>query len=250
VIARKSPAEIALMREGGRRTARVLRSLAELVAPGMTTGEIGEHAERLAGEQGIVSAWKGYMGYPAGICVSVNEEVVHGIPGARVLREGDIVSLDYGALYRGFYTDATITLMLGEVAEEARRLVKVTREALERGMEAAVPGNRVGDVSHAVQSFVEECGFSVVKAFVGHGIGRRIHEDPQVPNFGEPQTGAVLREGMTLAIEPMVNQGTDAVRILPDGWTAVTVDGLLSAQWEHTLAVTRERPLVLTDPAD
>ncbi len=250
MIIRKSPAEIALMREGGRRTARVLQGLAGLVGPGISTGEIGRATEDLAAENGIISAWKGYMGYPAGICVSVNEEVVHGIPGTRVLREGDIVSLDYGALYQGFYTDSTITLMLGEVSPEARRLVEVTRAALERGMGAAVPGNRVGDVSHAVQGYVEGCGFSVVKAFVGHGIGRRIHEDPQVPNFGEPHTGAVLREGMTLAIEPMVNQGKDAVRILPDGWTAVTVDGLLSAQWEHTVAVTRGGPLVLTDPGD
>jgi methionyl aminopeptidase len=250
VITRKSPAEIALMRDGGRRTARVLQGLAALLRPGMTTGEIGGETERLAGEMGIVSAWKGYMGYPAGICVSVNEEVVHGIPGKRELREGDIVALDYGALYRGFYSDSTITVAVGDVSAEAQRLMDVTREALARGIAAAVPGNRVGDISHAVQGFVEENGFTVVKAFVGHGIGRRIHEDPQVPNFGDPGTGAVLREGMTMAIEPMVNQGTDGVRILPDGWTAVTADGMLSAQYEHTVAVTAAGPVILTSAGE
>src|SRR5512138_2729088 len=179
MITRKSPAEIAVMRDGGRRTAKVLQGLASFLRPGMTTLEVGEETERLAAAHGIVSAWKGYMGYPAGICISVNEEVVHGIPGPRIIREGDIVALDYGALYRGFYSDSTITVAVGEVAPDARRLMDVTREALARGIAAAVPGGRVGDIGGAVQGFVEANGFSVVKAFVGHGIGRRIHEDPQ-----------------------------------------------------------------------
>lgn len=236
------------MQEGGRAVAEVLRTMREVVRPGATTAQIAVEAEKVAARLGVTPAFKGYHGYPSAICVSVNEEVVHGIPSVeRYLFEGDIVGLDFGALYRGFYSDAAVTLTVGEVAEDARRLIEVTRQALHTGIEAARVGNRVGDVSHAIQSFVEANGYSVVKTFVGHGIGRSLHEEPQVPNFGEPQWGARLKEGMTLAIEPMVNAGGDQVLVLTDGWTAVTADGSLSAHFEHTIAVTANGPVILTD---
>ncbi|UCG39625.1 MAG: type I methionyl aminopeptidase [bacterium] len=247
MIHRKSPPEIALMREGGAAVAKVLRRMEEVVKPGITTARIEEEADRMARSLGIAPAFKGYNGYPAAICVSVNEEVVHGIPSSeRVLAEGDIVGLDFGALYKGFYSDAAVTLPVGNPSREARRLLEVTRKALYRGIESALVGHRVGDVAFAIQSFVEENGFSVVKVFVGHGIGRSLHEEPQVPNFGEPQWGVRLKEGMTLAIEPMVNAGGDGVKVLDDGWTAVTEDGSLSAHFEHTIAVTENGPLILT----
>ncbi len=246
MIPLKTAAEIAILREGGRRTGEILRELGGSLRAGMTTAEIGARTEALAEKAGITCAWRGYNGYPGVICVSVNEEVVHGIPGKRVLGPGDIVSLDFGALYRGFYTDSTITVAVGEASEEAGRLMEVTRRSLELGIAAALPGNRVGDISHAVQAHVEGQGFSVVKAFVGHGIGRRIHEDPQIPNFGDPGEGPLLKPGMVLAIEPMVNAGVDGVRVLADGWTAVTADGRISAHFEHTLAVTERGPVVLT----
>ncbi len=247
MITRKTADEIEIMAEGGRIVGRILKLMEEVVKPGITTSAIEAEAERLSGSFGIVPAFKGYSGYPSAICVSVNEEVVHGIPSRkRRLREGDIVGLDFGALHKGFFSDSAVTLPVGRINDRARRLLEVTRTALEKGIQAAVVGNRLGDLGHAVQSFVEGNGYSVVKVFVGHGIGKKLHEDPQVPNFGESKWGACLEEGMTIAIEPMVNEGGDSVRVLEDGWTAVTADGSLSAHFEHTIAVTKNGPRILT----
>ncbi len=247
MIHRKTAAEIAIMKEGGRCVAKVLKRMKEVVRPGITTMDIAREADRMGRALGIVPAFKGYNGYPAVICVSVNEEVVHGIPSSnRILRDGDIVGLDFGALYNGFYADAAVTLPVGETSQDTQRLLDVTREALFIGIEAAQVGNRIGDISQAVQNHVENNGYSVVKVFVGHGIGRNLHEEPQVPNYGESQWGARLKKGMTLAIEPMVNAGTDGVHVLDDGWTAVTSDGSLSAHFEHTIAVTDNGPMILT----
>ncbi len=227
--------------------AKVLQRMKEVVKPGITTMDIAEDADHMARTLGVVPAFKGYNGYPAVICVSVNEEVVHGIPSrSRVLKDGDIVGLDFGALHNGFYADAAVTLSVGETLPETLRLLEVTRDALYIGIEAAIVGNRIGDISHAVQSHVEKNGLSVVKVFVGHGIGRNLHEEPQVPNYGDSQWGVRLKKGMTLAIEPMVNAGSDDVRVLDDGWTAVTSDGSLSAHFEHTIAVTENGPKILT----
>jgi methionyl aminopeptidase len=250
MIYRKTASEIALMAEGGQVVARVLKKMEEVVKPGITTSQIEKEAEHLARSLGVVPAFKGYSGYPAAICVSVNDEVVHGIPSVkRNLKEGDIVSLDFGAFYKGFYSDAAVTLPVGKVDSGANRLLEITRKALFKGIQAALADNRVGDVAHTIQSYVERHGFSIVKVFVGHGIGKNLHEEPQVPNFGEPQWGIRLKEGMTLAIEPMVNAGGDSVKVLDDGWTAVTSDGSLSAHFEHTIAVTNDGPRILTmDP--
>lgn len=227
--------------------AKVLQRMKEVVKPGITTMDIAEEADRLARSLNVVPAFKGYNGYPAVICTSVNEEVVHGIPSRnRVLVDGDIVGLDFGALHNGFYADAAVTFSVGETPPETLRLLDVTQDALFIGIEAALVGNRIGDISHAVQSYVESNGFSVVKVFVGHGIGRNLHEEPQVPNYGESKGGIRLKKGMTLAIEPMVNAGSDGVHVLDDGWTAVTSDGSLSAHFEHTIAVTDSGPKILT----
>lgn len=227
--------------------AKVLQRMKEVVKPGITTMDIAEEADRLARALNVVPAFKGYNGYPAVICTSVNEEVVHGIPSRnRVLVDGDIVGLDFGALHNGFYADAAVTFSVGETPPETLRLLDVTQDALFMGIEAALVGNRIGDISHAVQSYVESNGFSVVKVFVGHGIGRNLHEEPQVPNYGESKGGIRLKKGMTLAIEPMVNAGSDGVHVLDDGWTAVTSDGSLSAHFEHTIAVTDSGPKILT----
>lgn len=247
MIHRKSTAEIEIMREGGQAVATVLHGMKGFVRPGITTMDIALEAENRARELDVVPAFKGYNGYPAAICVSVNEEVVHGIPSrTKVLKEGDIVGLDFGALHKGFYADAAVTLPVGKQEANTLRLLKVTREALYKGIESAVVGNRIGDISHAVQSHVEGEGFSVVKVFVGHGIGRNLHEEPQIPNFGESQWGVRLKKGMTLAIEPMVNVGSEGVEVLEDGWTAVTADRSLSAHFEHTIAVTENGPEILT----
>ena len=235
------------MQEGGRSVAMILERMKEVVKPGITTSMIEEEAERMAISLGVVPAFKGYNGYPSAICVSVNDEVVHGIPSSkRVLVEGDIIGLDFGAFYEGFYSDAAITLPVGKLVEETQRLLDVTSIALYKGIAAAMAGNRIGDIAHAIQAYVEKNGFSIVKVFVGHGIGKNLHEEPQVPNFGEPQWGVRLKEGMTLAIEPMVNAGGDQIRVLEDGWTAVTTDGSLSAHFEHTVAITDGDPMILT----
>jgi methionyl aminopeptidase len=224
----------------------VLAEIRALVAPGLTTGEIDRLAEARLRERGARPAFKGYHGYPASICISVNEEVVHGIPSARrVLRQGDLVSLDFGAVVDDWFGDAAITVPVGRVSAEAARLVATTEEALARAVEAARAGSRLGDLGAAVQRHVEARGFSVVRDFVGHGIGRQLHEAPQIPNFGLPGTGIRIRPGMVLALEPMVTAGRPEVDILADGWTAVTADGSLSAHFEHTVAVTEAGPVVL-----
>jgi methionyl aminopeptidase len=247
MIVLKSPREIELMRRAGRVLADVMDHLESTVRAGMSTLEIDEEVEAFLSRRGARSAFKGYRGFPATVCVSINEEVVHGIPSPhRRLKEGDIVGLDLGCVVDGYYADCAFTLAIGEVPAPVRRLLEVTRESLERAIEQCRPGRRLGDVSHAVQRHVEAHGFSVVRAFVGHGIGRALHEEPQVPNFGEPGRGPLLRPGMVLAIEPMVTMGGWEVQILEDGWTAVTRDGSLAAHFEHTVAVTEAGPDVLT----
>jgi methionyl aminopeptidase len=247
VIALKSPREIGLMRDAGRVLVAAVRLCRDLAKPGVSTLEIDREVEALIREHRAKPAFKGYRGFPATICASINEEVVHGIPSAqRRLKEGDIVGLDLGAIVEGYYADAAVTLPVGEVTDEARRLIDVTREALEQGIAQCRVGKRVGDISAAVQRHVEAAGFGVVRSFVGHGVGRELHEDPQVPNFGEPGRGPLLRAGMVLALEPMVTMGHWEVRVLADRWTAVTEDGSLAAHFEHTVAITERGPEVLT----
>ncbi len=247
MIVLKSPREIELMRQGGRILAGVVEMLGELVRPGLSTLEIDEEVEAFITRRGARPAFKGYRGFPATVCVSINEEIVHGIPSAhRRLKEGDIVGLDLGCIVEGYYADCAVTVPIGEVPPAVQKLLDVTRESLELALAECRPGRRLGDVSHTVQRHVEAHGLSVVRAFVGHGIGRALHEDPQVPNFGEPGRGPVLRPGMVLAIEPMVTMGSWEVKILDDGWTAVTQDGSLAAHFEHTVAVTENGPDVLT----
>ena len=251
MIERKSPQEIARMREAGQVLVAAMRFCREMAKPGVSTLEIDQEVEALIRKAGARPAFKGYRGFPATICASINDEVVHGIPAAhRRLKEGDIVGLDLGAIVEGYYADAAITLPVGEVTPEVQRLLDVTRESLELAIARTRPGNRLGDISDAVQRHVEAAGFGVVRAFVGHGIGRELHEDPQIPNFGEPGKGPLLRPGMVLAIEPMVTMGHWGVRVLADRWTAVTEDGSLAAHFEHTVAVTESGPDVLTWEAD
>ncbi len=251
MIDRKSPPALARMREAGRVLVRAMRLCREMAKPGVSTLEIDGEVEQLIRKAGAKPAFKGYRGFPATICASINEEVVHGIPAAhRRLKEGDIVGLDLGAIVGGYYADAAITLPVGEVPPDVQRLLDVTRESLELAIAQARPGSRLGDISAAVQRHVEAAGFGVVRAFVGHGIGRELHEDPQIPNFGEPGKGPLLRPGMVLAIEPMVTMGHWEVRVLADHWTAVTEDGSLAAHFEHTVAVTEPGPDVLTREAD
>ncbi|HOK05947.1 MAG TPA: type I methionyl aminopeptidase [Syntrophales bacterium] len=243
----KRPEEIERLRASNRIVAEVLARLRESVVAGVTTLELNRLSEEMARSRGAVPAFKGYRGYPYALCVSVNDEVVHGMPSAkRVLKEGDIVSIDFGVFYRGYFGDAAITVPVGVVSEEARRLMRVTEESLYRAVDQARVGNRLGDISYAVQDHVERAGFSVVREFVGHGIGREMHEDPQIPNFGRKGRGIVLKAGMVLAIEPMVNAGSYEVRVLADGWTAVTADGSLSAHFEHSVAIMEEGPEILS----
>ena len=243
----KSADDLSRMRDAGRVVRAVLDEVAAAAVAGVSTAELDRLAEARTLERGAVPAFKGYLGYPASICISVNEEVVHGIPSERrVLREGDVVGLDFGAILGGFHGDAAETVLVGRGSPEAARLVETTRAALGAGVAAARSGGRLGDIGAAVQRTAEAAGYSVVREFVGHGIGRKLHEPPQVPNFGEPGTGAWLRPGLVLAIEPMVNAGLPGVRTLEDGWTAVTEDGRLSAHFEHTVAITEEGPEILT----
>jgi methionyl aminopeptidase len=216
------------------------------VKPGITTSELNKIAEEFICSQNAIPAFKGYSGFPASICASVNEEVVHGIPGSRVLNEGEIISVDVGAVVDGYYGDAAMTFPVGNISDEAQRLINVTKQSFFEGIKYARYGNRLTDISHAVQSYVESNGFSVVRKYVGHGIGTKMHEDPQVPNFGKPGLGPRLQQGMTLAIEPMVNMGGFEVFTRNDGWTVVTKDGSLSAHFEHTIAVTDGEPMILT----
>jgi methionyl aminopeptidase len=246
VIVCKSPAEIERMRAANMLVADVLAELAAMVAPGVSTRDLDQEAERLVRARGAEPAFKGYRGYPATLCASVNEQVVHGIPSTRPLDEGDIISLDMGVRLNGFYGDSAITVPVGTVSEDVLRLLRITQEALEHGIAQARVGARVSDIGHAIQQHVEANGFSVVREFVGHGIGASLHEEPQIANYGAPGHGPRLAAGMVLAIEPMVNVGRPGVKVLSDGWTAVTRDGSLSAHFEHTVAVTHEGPLVLT----
>jgi methionyl aminopeptidase len=234
------------MARAGHLLAEVLDELRRACKPGVRTIELDRLAEKLIREGGGRPGFLGYHGFPNSICVSLNDEAVHGIPGSRRIQSGDIVSLDLGLVLDGFWADVGCTVAVGKVSPEAQRLIKVTEEALAVGIEQAQPGGRLGDISAAVQQHAEQAGYSVIKQFVGHGIGRQMHEDPQVPNFGVAGTGPELRPGMTLAIEPMVNAGSEDVYIKPDGWTVCTVDGSLSAYFEHTVAVTRDGPKVLT----
>jgi methionyl aminopeptidase len=243
----KSAREITLMREGGRILAEVVERLRALAKAGTSTLEIDEAVEAFLGERGAKPAFKGYRGFPATVCISINEEVVHGIPSPRRrLKEGDIVGFDLGCIVEGYYADCAVTLPIGEIPTAVQKLLDVTRESLELAIQECRPDRRLSDVSHAVQRHVEAHGFGVVRSFVGHGIGRALHEEPQVPNFGEPGRGPRLRPGMVLAIEPMVTMGNYEVRVLDDGWTAVTTDGSLAAHFEHTIAVTESGPEVLT----
>lgn len=242
----KTPAEIDKMRRAGQVVALTLKELEKAVRPGITTAELDRLAEETIRDQGGVPSFKGYQGYPASICASVNEEVVHGIPGSRVLQEGDIVGVDLGAIVEGYHGDAALTFAVGTVSEEAAQLMRVTREALDKGIEKVRAGAHLSDIGHAVQHHAEKFGYSVVRDLVGHGIGTEMHEAPQVPNYGKPGRGLILKPGMTLAIEPMVNAGGQEVKILGDGWTFVTRDRSLSAHFEHTVAVTQGAPEILT----
>jgi methionyl aminopeptidase len=246
MIVLKSPDEIEKMRKAGAVVAGAHHVIAEAVKPGITTIELDQIAAEYIASQGAKAAFLGYNGFPASICASVNEEVVHGIPGDRVLVEGDIVGVDIGSLLDGYYGDCAYTLRVGDVSDEANLLLKVTQAALVKGIDQARPGNFLQDISHAVQQEVEANGLAVVRQLVGHGIGRKMHEDPQVPNYGKPGRGVMLQEGMVLAIEPMVNVGTIDVRVLDDEWTVVTKDGSLSAHFEHTVAIRADGPDILT----
>jgi methionyl aminopeptidase len=248
----KSEKEIAVMRQAGKIVADILRILTGQIEPGMKTKQLDNIAEKELKKIGAESSFKGYHGYPATICTSVNDEIVHGIPGDRVLKEGDIVSLDFGAIYNGFHGDAAVTVPVGEVSPEAKRLMETTRQTLETGIAAARAGARLGDISAAIENYAESKGYSLVREYTGHGIGRKMHEDPQIPNSTQPPfglqagTGPVLKKGMTLALEPMLNTGVWRTRVANDNWTVLTADGNLSAHFEHTIAIDDTEPEVLT----
>jgi methionyl aminopeptidase len=246
MIILKSPQEIERMRVPCRMVAEVLELLKEIVKPGVTTLVLNDRAEKEAIKRGAKPAFKGYSGYPFALCCSVNDQVVHGMPGHRPLKNGDILSMDFGVFFDGFYGDAALTVPVGEISTRARALLKVTEESLYKAIAAANTANRLSDISSAVQRHVEAHGFSVVRDFVGHGIGKHLHESPQVPNYGEPGKGVKLKPGMVLAIEPMINEKGPEVKVLDDGWTAVTCDGGLSAHYEHTVAITEHGPEILT----
>lgn len=246
MIILKSKEEIELLRKSNQIVVHILKALRKIIKPGITTLELDSYAEEQIRKKGAIPAFKGYRGFPASLCVSVNEQLVHGIPDSRRLKEGDIVSMDLGVVRSGFYGDAAITVPVGKISQEATKLLDVTQNALYKGIEQAKAGGRLYDISHAIQSWVEGNGFSVVRDFVGHGIGRNLHEEPQIPNFGLPNRGVQLKTGMVLALEPMVNVGTWRVKVQPDGWTVVTMDGSLCAHFEHTIAITEDGPDILT----
>lgn len=246
MIELKSKREIEIMKENGKILADTLRFLGGKIRPGMTTLELDQLAEKFIRDHKAVPAFKGYRGFPSNICVSIDNEVVHGIPGQRIISEGQLISIDLGVLKNGYYADAASTFPLGEVGSETQKLIEVTSRALNRGIQAAVEGKNLSDISHAIQSYVEENGLSVVRDLVGHGIGKQMHEEPQIPNFGKPGEGPVLKNGMVLAIEPMVNLGSFEIKTLDDNWTVVTADGSLSAHFEHTIAITENDALILT----
>ncbi|MCH8978885.1 MAG: type I methionyl aminopeptidase [Armatimonadetes bacterium] len=247
MIVLKKESEIAKMREAGRVLARTMKEVSGIITPGKTTLlDIDKLAERLIAEAGCQASFKNYRGFPASTCLSVNEVVIHGIPDGRVLQEGDIIDLDFGVIKDGWHADSAWTFPVGAVSDSTQRLMNVAKESLFQGIAKAQAGNRLGDIGATVQRYVERNGYSVVREMVGHGIGRDLHEEPSVPNFGKPGKGTVIKEGMTFCIEPMVNEGTHKVRTLDDGWTIVTADGKLSAHFEHTVAVTRDGPELLT----
>lgn len=246
VIIIKSPREIEQMRRSNLIVAEVFQGLKKVIGPGISTKELDQITEGIILSKGAVPAFKGYRGFPASLCISINEEVVHGIPSQRRLKEGDIASLDVGVNLNGYFGDGAMTLPVGEVDQEARRLLEVTEKALSIGIEKTKLGNRLSDISYAIQSWVESQGFSVVRDFVGHGIGRDLHEEPQIPNFGSPHQGPRLEQGMVFALEPMVNEGTYEVKILSDGWTVVTADGKRSAHFEHTIVITDQGAEILS----
>jgi methionyl aminopeptidase len=242
----KSKSEIKKIKKAGSIVAKTLKHLKSKIKPGVTTRQLDQEAANFIKKQKAKAAFLGYRGYPGSICASINEEVVHGIPNDRVLLEGDIISIDVGVELDGYFGDAAITVGVGRIAEQAKRLMEVTRQALYNGIDAAKKDNYLSDISWAVQSYVEKAGFSVVRDFVGHGIGAKLHEEPQIPNFGKPGNGVKLQPGMVLAIEPMVNEGTWRVEVLEDGWTAVTADDKLSAHFEHTICITNDKAEILT----
>lgn len=247
MITLKSERELTLMRVASRATAQILDEMCKMVAPGISTGELDKFAESRCKDLGVKPAFKGYHGFPAVVCISINDEVVHGIPSfKRLLKEGDIVGIDFGVSHEGWFGDCARTVSVGKVAPETRKLMEVTQTCLTKGIEQARDGNRVFDIGHAIQNYVEALGYSVVREFVGHGIGKALHEDPQVPNFGPKGKGLQLKAGMVLAIEPMINAGSHEVKVLDDGWTAVTRDRSLSAHFEHTVAITPHGPEILT----
>lgn len=242
----KSKREIEIMREAGKVVAQVRRHLQEVTEPGMSTADLDRIAASIFKDHGAVSTAKGYHGFPGHICVSVNQQVVHGIPGARKIKAGDVVKVDIAAKRNGYVGDTAVSFIVGRGSDEAKELLQVTQDALMFGIEQARPGNRLGDVGHAIQKHAEKHGMSVVKVFVGHGVGRQMHEPPQVPHYGQPGKGILLKPGMCIAIEPQINLGSADVRVLEDEWTAVTKDGRLSAHFEHTIAITEDGPDILT----
>jgi methionyl aminopeptidase len=246
MITIKSPAEIAIMAEGGEKLRSYLKSLASQVRPGVTTDHLEQLAQDLIRRNGGQSTFKGFHGYPAVTCISVNEEVVHGIPGQRIINEGDLVGIDFGLRHKGYCTDTALTVGVGKISKEAEQLLKVTQEALAAGIDQVKPGNRIGDISFAIQSVIDKYGYGIVRDLAGHGIGREQWEEPTIHNFGKAGTGPVLKEGMTIAIEPMVTLGNSAVKQLADGWTIVTLDGSLAAHFEQTIAVTKDGYQILT----
>lgn len=248
MITLKTSSQLEQMRIAGKISAQALATGGEMVRPGVTTGQINDAIHKFIQSQDATPSFLGYNGFPGSACISVNEEVIHGIPGDRVLQEGDIVSIDVGAIYNGHHGDNAATFPVGTIAPALQRLLDVTKESLAHAIAVALKGNRIGDLSHAVQSYVEQHGMGVVRQYVGHGIGKSMHEPPEVPNFGNPGRGARLAAGMTLAVEPMINLGSGAVRVLSDGWTVVTEDGSASAHFENTIAITDNGPVILTAP--
>ncbi|MEI8012037.1 MAG: type I methionyl aminopeptidase [Candidatus Omnitrophota bacterium] len=243
----KNEEELLTLREAGVILARILEYTKRSLKPGITTREIDLIVESLIKQENVLPAFKGYRGFPACSCISINEEIVHGIPGERVVKNGDIVSIDVGIIYRSYYSDMAVTIAAGELSASSQKLLDVTRQALYKGISQARVGGRLGDISHAIQTYAESKGFSVVRDFVGHGIGQKLHEDPEIPNYGHAKTGPVLKTGMVFAIEPMLNMGGYKTKTLKDGWTVITADHKPSAHFEHTIAITEQGPVILTD---
>lgn len=246
MISLKSEKDLEMLKISGKILAKIFKQIQEFISPRITTAEINRLAEELTNKERVLPAFKNYKGYPASICTSINEEIVHGVPGERILEEGDIISLDLGINYEGYFSDAAVTLAVGKIVFEKRKLIEVTKDALYLGIKQAKAGNQLSDISYSIQNYVERNGFSVVRQFVGHGIGNDLHEEPEIPNFGRPHQGPILKSGMVFAIEPMVNMGSWESEIIDNGWTAVTKDRLPSAHFEHTVAITENGPQILT----